>query len=74
MKQERLNQLTVTNRQPQPYYDTQQSSPADLFSDEQSTSSWLYNATNSLCTNTAVNESQTEMSDILSTAIHNSLY
>lgn len=74
MKQERLNQLTVTNQQPQPYYDTQQSSPSDLFSDEQSTSSWPYNAKNSLCTNTAVNESQTEMSDLLSTAIHNSLY
>lgn len=69
MKQERLNQLTVTNRKPQPYYDTQQLSPSDLFSDEQSTTSWPYNATN-----TAVNEAQTEMSDILSTAIHNSLY
>lgn len=70
MKQERLNQLTVTNRQPQPYYDTQLSSP-DLFSDEQSTSSWPYNATNSVCTNTAVNEAQTEISDILSTEIYN---
>lgn len=34
VKQERLNQLSETNREPQPYYDTQQSSPSDLFSDE----------------------------------------
>lgn len=73
MKQERLHQLTVTNRQSQLYYDIPYSSP-DIFSDEQSTSvSWPHNVTNSLCTNTEVNESQEKMSDISSTAVNNAL-